>query len=490
MKQPAPPPAVEVQSAVPDARRYVAPAELLEKMLATESELRTTQQALAASEAKTEKENRLKKAALERARAAEDSADKQTALADRRLESRREAEAELAPLKVRVMELQEQGARPINDFKKISGGTAGARVWPLWITQLIIEMLINGTPPSAIPPNIAAQAELSMPGKTIDELPSEKYCKDMRAVLQVVVETLVAYRLAKANVWEQLFVDGTCRRQVAMQTLLIAVEEAGMLKPLLVSCSHILEGETSEQQCEAVLDMLERGGKRLTRLAAVFTRLFPNHPHDIPGAHEMNIGKLGSGGAVTSDTCNAALKTSRLLEEAIVTAAKEMGNEEPAVLQIRCWNHLRNVWVGGMTKKLSARLNDELHDELKAIDFRLRVSTSFESVLRALDKEFSLCANYPKGHGEEFLPWMELRHPGALLLHVARSKGSRQDLVTNGAGCLYCNRQYYVEFLDERLRIPGAANILQVRRPCPCRHRHRRPRHRHPRHRRRSPFEC
>ena len=214
--------------------------------------------------------------------------------------------------------------------------------------------------------------------------------------------------------------------------------------------------------------MLERGGKRLTRLAAVFTRLFPNHPHDIPGAHEMNIGKLGSGGAVTSDTCNAALKTSRLLEEAIVTAAKEMGNEEPAVLQIRCWNHLRNVWVGGMTKKLSARLNDELHDELKAIDFRLRVSTSFESVLRALDKEFSLCANYPKGHGEEFAPWMELRHPGALLLAVTRSTGSRQDLVTNGAGCLYFNRQYYVEFLDERLRIPGAANILQVRRTRPC----------------------
>ena len=61
MKQPAPPPAEEIQSAVPDLRRYVAPAELLEKMLSTESDLRTTQQALAASEAKTEKENRLKR---------------------------------------------------------------------------------------------------------------------------------------------------------------------------------------------------------------------------------------------------------------------------------------------------------------------------------------------------------------------------------------------------------------------------------------------
>jgi hypothetical protein len=93
----------------------------------------------------------LKKAALERAREAEADAEKQTALAGRRLEKKRELEQELAPLKVSLMELQEQGATPINDFKKISGGTSGNTVWPLWVTQLIIEMLINGTPPTATP---------------------------------------------------------------------------------------------------------------------------------------------------------------------------------------------------------------------------------------------------------------------------------------------------------------------------------------------------
>jgi hypothetical protein len=39
----------------------------------------------------------------------------------------------------------------------------------------------------------------------------------------------------------------------------------------------------------------------------------------------------------------------------------------------------------------------------------------FEAVLRAIDKEFSLPANYPKGHGDMFLHWLKRNHPGACL---------------------------------------------------------------------------
>ena len=55
---------------------------------------------------------------------------------------------------------------------------------------------------------------------------------------------------------------------------------------------------------------------------------------------------------------------------------------------------------------------------------------------------------------------MEKNHPGTFLLHVERASGSRQDLCVEGAGAVYWNRQYWVEFLDERLRNPGD-NILQ-----------------------------
>ena len=109
---------------------------------------------------------------------------------------------------------------------------------------------------------------------------------------------------------------------------------------------------------------------------------------------------------------------------------------------------------------LTKFLNNLLKDSLDEIDPKLRVSTGMEGILRACDKEFSLCANYPKGHGELFNEWMKEHHPGALLLHVERTAGSRNDLLVEGSGAVYWNRPYWVEFLDERLRIPGD-NILQ-----------------------------
>lgn len=57
---------------------------------------------------------------------------------------------------------------------------------------------------------------------------------------------------------------------------------------------------------------------------------------------------------------------------------------------------------------------------------------------------------------------MKIHHPGALLMHVERSLGGRQDFAVEGAGAVYYNLRYWVEFLDERLRVRGAENILQV----------------------------
>jgi len=196
---------------------------------------------------------------------------------------------------------------------------------------------------------------------------------------------------------------------------------------------------------------------------------FPEVPHDIPAMSEMNIGKVG-GGAASTDTANPARKQERrLLCNVITKAAADLlqipiSSDDPRlhVLEVDCFNHLRNVWLGGMSKALTKALKVTLKDELDAIDNRLRVSTSMESVLRATDKEFSLCANYPKGHGELFREWMAHNHPGALLLHVERTTGSRQDLCCEGSGAIYMNRVYYIEFLDERLRTCGAeGNILQ-----------------------------
>ena len=90
-----------------------------------------------------------------------------------------------------------------------------------------------------------------------------------------------------------------------------------------------------------------------------------------------------------------------------------------------------------MTKELSSHLRKNLINDLDSIDTKLCASPKIENILRAVDKEFSLTGNYPKGLGELFRRWMETNHPGAILFHVERASGSRQDLCVEGAGAIY-----------------------------------------------------
>lgn len=119
---------------------------------------------------------------------------------------------------------------------------------------------------------------------------------------------------------------------------------------------------------------------------------------------------------------------------------------------------LKSVIKEKRAASLTKRLNEILRSSLDEIDSKLRVTASISVIIRALDKEFSLSANYPKGHGELFLEWMRENYPGALLFHVERAAGSRQDLCTKGSIAIFMNYEYYLEFLDEMLWKPKQNN--------------------------------
>ena len=72
------------------------------------------------------------------------------------------------------------------------------------------------------------------------------------------------------------------------------------------------------------------------------------------------------------------------------------------VLEIYCHHHIRNVWWGALVKKTTNMLRTALAGSLDDIDSRLCVDTNMKNVFCALDKCFSLPANYPKGNGAEF----------------------------------------------------------------------------------------
>ena len=124
--------------------------------------------------------------------------------------------------------------------------------------------------------------------------------------------------------------------------------------------------------------------------------------HDIPSSEEMNITKLNEA-VVSSDACNAARLTSDLIAEAIEEAVRDQVDIEDVdvsalTIRVDCHHHLRNVWIKALNKHLSKYLNALMAGDLNVIDYRYCVSTKFDVVLRAIDKEFSLPANYPKGH--------------------------------------------------------------------------------------------
>ena len=103
--------------------------------------------------------------------------------------------------------------------------TSAQSAWPLFIWELIIEQIVNGTPPSSVNSNIVSMLQTFSPSTKISELPTIWTTLCARTVLLVIVQTLASYRIAKANKWEQIFTDGTSRRQVSFQDLIISIEE-------------------------------------------------------------------------------------------------------------------------------------------------------------------------------------------------------------------------------------------------------------------------
>ena len=166
------------------------------------------------------------------------------------------------------------------------------------------------------------------------------------------------------------------------------------------------------------------------------------------------------------DTCNYARKFSSLLVEEVKNICKEKSiekGEDPAnvlIMRTDFHNHLRNVWIGAITKSLSKYLDEILACDLEAIENTYRVSTMMDAVLRSVYKEFSLPENYPKGHGDVFKHWMKKYHPGALLVIVSRNSGSQKYLAVEGAAAVYWNRRYYVPFLNQCLEA-SKDNILK-----------------------------
>ena len=124
----------------------------------------------------------------------------------------------------------------------------------------------------------------------------------------------------------------------------------------------------------------------LEKLRNVLVRDYPNDKDSLsflPDQDSITLSKL-AGGMSSTDTCATTKRFHRLYKE-------ELG-----VYEGYCWNHMRDLWIGGTHKGVNKWAKGELENSIKHISSVWRVSSDVKDIIHSMHKEFSLTANYPK----------------------------------------------------------------------------------------------
>ena len=144
------------------------------------------------------------------------------------------------------------------------------------------------------------------------------------------------------------------------------------------------------------------GAKFLAGWRIVARRMFPDDEslmEEIPQPEKLSLSRLAREKIwILTDGCPAATKFRRLFAEAIAEAGKRIGMTDEQIVSytVDCWQHMRCVWGGAALLDLKEHMTDLLADDLRAIHPMLRVTADIGSLCLAIEKYFSLQANYVK----------------------------------------------------------------------------------------------
>jgi len=326
-------------------------------------------------------------------------------------------------------------------------------------------------------------------------MPTDATIMNMRIEIGLVSDSMNALVLARCKRIIQLGHDGTDVNGIAVLAANMVVElmNGDQTEVMLRGC-FVAKGKTSQLELESVLSALQRFKDLLTKWQETHTTMFPDEDSGIPHPDGIDLKKLLSG-SLMSDNAAAALKTSKLIVEHVVSEVDEMimessegmTNEDFDGLPEHIRDRLTSEGIG--LPQLSEMDDDELleffkplvltcarhtsnllvdvgakaeHKYLKvALGTYTEVFTSFDrvtpditSLLRACGKEFDFRSQstYPKGDAVTyFLHWLQKEHPTRLVLNSFRAMlGGRQDHKLAAALELWWNRDLFVDFLVAR----------------------------------------
>ena len=425
------------------------------------------------------------------ARARARKVEKAASLSDNRLKRLHEKEDELEETKQKLeyyeMEVEEEETEtPASALAKVlamptwrpqsSRGRGGGRAYDQSYRRVIYSQMENATPQSAIGLNLLSIVKATAPWlKPV--APSARMLADCRFELRTLVEACAAREVASAHRIRVLGSDETTKFGNAGITsnVLIQPTPGADLKLVVLRGAYCSSGGTAAAIAAAIESKcFVRGRDFLTRWKATCRRLYPDYEWTGPDAKLLSLGRLAGGGALQGDTCNTAQLTKEILTEMVAQAkqsemgaaawnalTKEEQQHEVRCHKLDCHNHMRNIFLGPMSKAMSKHLAVELKDHLAAFSSWDRMTTDFDQLLRACYKEFHHGNKYYKGKGREFWVWLKEHHPLAFVMHLERADGGRQDLDFDASVPIYLLRKHMVDFLH--LHVFGAdhSNVLE-----------------------------
>ena len=129
----------------------------------------------------------------------------------------------------------------------------------------------------------------------------------------------------------------------------------------------------------------------LVRLRQVLSRDFPDDAEAlsfIPEEDEIDNTKLENGFASTN-TCATVQRFHRLFKD----------DERVGVLVYvgYCWNHMRDIWIKAVHKRVTCHLSEKLKESMTEIASIFCVSVDFKAIIVSLHKEFSLGRKLSEG---------------------------------------------------------------------------------------------
>jgi hypothetical protein len=154
-------------------------------------------------------------------------------------------------------------------------GCRGGARWPLWVTKVCCELLVNGLPPSAIPSSIGTLFT-TLYGKEPKRIPSLNFICQCWVLVQIVSETITAMKLVFFPNRAEIFFDTTTCRQVPFSAVVISLMGDGpkTMDPFIVLSCVILEDKTSKTQVDGIVTKVRASSSHIFSMMLQMTHHF------------------------------------------------------------------------------------------------------------------------------------------------------------------------------------------------------------------------